>query len=77
MFYLICIWKPLNLQFSGWKMQGGEDTLDFLMYLFLLKFDIKKKIIFFNKQWECKNNKSLALLSLKYLFLKYATCLQI
>ena len=24
-------------------MQGGEDTLDFLMYLFLIKFDIFKK----------------------------------
>ena len=30
-------------------MQGGEDTLDFLMYLFLIKFDIKKNIIFINK----------------------------
>ena len=31
-------------------MQGGEDTLDFLMYLFLIKFDIKKKnIIYINK----------------------------
>ena len=31
-------------------MQGGEDTLDFLMYLFLIKFDIlKKNIIYFNK----------------------------
>ena len=30
-------------------MQGGEDTLDFLMYLFLIKFDIFKNIIFINK----------------------------
>ncbi len=30
-------------------MQGGEDTLDFLMYLFLIKFDIKKNIIYINK----------------------------
>ena len=31
-------------------MQGGEDALDFLMYLSLIKFDIlKKNIIFINK----------------------------